>query len=509
MTGFTAERRPAAAEPPHLVDTAPQAVGDAVRRAGEPLAESVRADLEPRFGRDFSRVRVHTDRSADAAARSVGAAAYTVGNHIAFRSGRYLPQSSAGRRLLAHELAHVTQQHSPTVPAELTIKPTGHPDERAADAAASAVLAGHPARLRASAAPVMVDRAPEFSEPQGVQPSLTWGPEYMGSEKRAYPRVLAPLAPSSDTKGTRIGVASAVNPSLLRRPDLSATFVRPLNAGEHLLVGPVSNGFRPVVAAVGGALVGYVGADDVSFPARSNHVTAAQLDEIDPLWRRTAKGTVARGGKSAEEVTAAETGVQQNVIDYLDRLNEALELLRIDTIEATANYLANALVETGEFRAFTESQDPSDYYQNDPTQVRTPGYVRTYFDTRAYPVGNPNRATINPDGNWSFRGRGPLQVTHIGNYIQSIAILERQAGEYRGLGDIAAADRCQEAANAIKRDPREAARPEYGFLLSAAYMRLRHGDQQGASLTYMGAQPRGAEKAAFIRKAVEVLSRPN
>ena len=502
MTGFSAMRR----DP---VDKVPPAVGDAVRSAGEPLAESVRAELEPQFGQDFSQVRVHTDGSADAAARSVGAAAYTVGNHIAFRGGRYQPESSTGRRLLAHELAHVAQQHTATVPSELTIKPAGHPDERAADAAAGAVLAGRAARVSASAAPAMVARAPEFGEPQGVQPSLTWGQEYLGREQQAYPRTLAPLASSSDTKGTRIGVASSASPSLFRRPDPSAEVVRPLNAGEQLLVGPASNGFRPVVAAVGGTVVGYVGAADVSFPTRSNRVTEAQLDEIDPQWRRTARGTVDHKGKSAEEIAAAEAGVQQNVVDYLDRLNEALELLRIDTIEATANYLANALVETGEFRAFTEGQDPRDYYRNDPTQVRTPDYVLKYFDTQAYPVGNPNRATINPDGNWSFRGRGPLQVTHIGNYIQSIAILERQAGEYRRLGDIAAADRCQEAANAIKRDPREAARPEYGFLLSAAYMRLRHGDQQGASLAYMGAQPRGAEKAAFIRKAVEVLSRPH
>lgn len=66
--------------------------------------------MESRFGHDFSRVRVHADARADDAAASVGASAFTVGRSIAFRAGRYAPFVPAGRRLLAHELAHVVQQ---------------------------------------------------------------------------------------------------------------------------------------------------------------------------------------------------------------------------------------------------------------------------------------------------------------------------------------------------------------------------------------------------------------
>lgn len=79
-------------------------------RTGEPLAASERAFFEPRFGLDFSRVRVHRDATADAAARSVGALAYARGGDIVFRSGAYAPGTTAGRHLLAHELAHVVQQ---------------------------------------------------------------------------------------------------------------------------------------------------------------------------------------------------------------------------------------------------------------------------------------------------------------------------------------------------------------------------------------------------------------
>jgi hypothetical protein len=66
--------------------------------------------MEPRFGYDFSRVRVHADSGAAGSAESISARAYTVGHHIVFGTGEFCPGTADGRRLLAHELAHVTQQ---------------------------------------------------------------------------------------------------------------------------------------------------------------------------------------------------------------------------------------------------------------------------------------------------------------------------------------------------------------------------------------------------------------
>ena len=57
-------------------------------------------------------MRVHTDGVADAAARSVGADAYTVGSDVVFAAGRYEPDTPVGQRMLAHELTHVVQQRS-------------------------------------------------------------------------------------------------------------------------------------------------------------------------------------------------------------------------------------------------------------------------------------------------------------------------------------------------------------------------------------------------------------
>jgi len=78
--------------------------------SGRPLDSATRAFFEPRFGTDFSHVRVHTDSHAAASARSVNALAYTVGHDVVFGAGQYAPQTSEGRHLLAHELTHVVQQ---------------------------------------------------------------------------------------------------------------------------------------------------------------------------------------------------------------------------------------------------------------------------------------------------------------------------------------------------------------------------------------------------------------
>jgi len=92
---------------------APPIVGDVLRTPGIPLAPSTRQFMEPRFGYDFGQVRLHLDSSAAASASSVGALAYTVGSHVVFGAGNYAPQTESGRRMLAHELAHVVQQTSP------------------------------------------------------------------------------------------------------------------------------------------------------------------------------------------------------------------------------------------------------------------------------------------------------------------------------------------------------------------------------------------------------------
>jgi len=85
-------------------------VAQALGATSSALPEGLRQRMETRFGHDFSQVRVHTDATAGASARQVGAQAYTVGQHIVFAAGQYTPGTQVGQRLLAHELTHVVQQ---------------------------------------------------------------------------------------------------------------------------------------------------------------------------------------------------------------------------------------------------------------------------------------------------------------------------------------------------------------------------------------------------------------
>jgi hypothetical protein len=85
-------------------------VDEVVQSPGQPLDGATRAFMEPRFGHDFSQVRVHTDERASESVRAVDALAYTVGRHMVFGSDQYVPTTTSGRRLIAHELTHVLQQ---------------------------------------------------------------------------------------------------------------------------------------------------------------------------------------------------------------------------------------------------------------------------------------------------------------------------------------------------------------------------------------------------------------
>lgn len=89
---------------------APPSVDAVLRSPGQPLDPATRSFMEPRFGHDFSQVRVHTGTAAEESARDVNAHAYAVGHDVVFGPGRFAPGTQEGRRLIAHELAHTLQQ---------------------------------------------------------------------------------------------------------------------------------------------------------------------------------------------------------------------------------------------------------------------------------------------------------------------------------------------------------------------------------------------------------------
>ncbi len=85
---------------------------NALKGSGQSLSPATRGFFEPRFGADFSQVRVHTGSDAAAIATEINAKAFTTGNDIFFNTGQYSPGTSGGKSLLAHELTHTLQQRT-------------------------------------------------------------------------------------------------------------------------------------------------------------------------------------------------------------------------------------------------------------------------------------------------------------------------------------------------------------------------------------------------------------
>lgn len=128
----------------------PSSVQRALASPGRPLDAATRSVMEPRFGHDFSRVRVHDDAQAAASARDVHAHAYTVGSDIVFGAGRHAPDSEPGRRTLAHELTHVVQQSggaSSIATSSMAISDPSDASEREAEAVADRVVRGGAANV--------------------------------------------------------------------------------------------------------------------------------------------------------------------------------------------------------------------------------------------------------------------------------------------------------------------------------------------------------------------------
>jgi Domain of unknown function (DUF4157) len=129
----------------------PNVVDHALRSVGTPLDAKTREFFEGTFEHDFGSVRVHADERAAESARALSARAFAVGQHIVFDSGLYRPDAAAGRRLLAHELAHIVQQSrggsAPASPSSVVSL------EASAEKAAAAAGTGTSAKVEGATVP--------------------------------------------------------------------------------------------------------------------------------------------------------------------------------------------------------------------------------------------------------------------------------------------------------------------------------------------------------------------
>ena len=174
----------------------PPTVREVLKSPGQPLDAGDRAFMEPRFGHDFSRVKIHADARAADSARAVDALAYTVGQDVVFGAGLYQPGGREGRRLLAHELAHTLQQGDGGPSAALTIAAPDHRARSRRRRAADAVTTGgrttrsRPRQPRRGASSQRQAKQPSASASASAAPAAS-PPTPAHTYQQALPKVKA------------------------------------------------------------------------------------------------------------------------------------------------------------------------------------------------------------------------------------------------------------------------------------------------------------------------------
>lgn len=181
-------------------------------RSGRPLDSGTRAFFEPRLGMALDGVRVHDDAATAETAAGVGALAFTTGSDIGFAAGRFAPNTEAGGKLLAHEIAHVAQNAAAPGGAALVRRQTADPG------AVPASLSPAPA----APGPATLGASPETAA-QNVAPPVYWGLDTNSQPRQYYLSVLPPGRPLGEIAtflyGSEAGMADlqAANPGL---PDM-------------------------------------------------------------------------------------------------------------------------------------------------------------------------------------------------------------------------------------------------------------------------------------------------
>jgi len=184
---------------PTQAPSVPTSAREVVFSPGQPLDHAARSWMEPKFGHDFSGVRVHTNSQAAESANSVRARAYTFGNNIVFGTGQYFPAAAVGRQLLAHELAHVVQQDNALQGAgDRKVNDAQDASEREADAIAKNVHDGVQITVPRLAMPVSLARK-EKDQDKGKAPDR--GKESAKDKDKSSEKTSACVPPTSVTLG--------------------------------------------------------------------------------------------------------------------------------------------------------------------------------------------------------------------------------------------------------------------------------------------------------------------
>jgi hypothetical protein len=283
----------------------PGSVGETLAAPGQALDPDAQAEMSERFGHDFSRVRVHADQQAAGSAQAVNARAYTVGNEMVFAGGQYAPNTSSGRRLIAHELTHVVQQNGAgggQRQDNLTINPPGDAFEQEADGAADRIMAGAPAGASLTASGPAIQRQTPGGEAEKKPP-----------EKKDAGEVIAE------------GLKTVAEQAADENPKVKKAIIDPIKDKLKGQWNRLDTGEKAAVIGVGAASVGMAGGAMLSDPGGRKQLggvnLAAPLTLIPYMPLTTFKYTLPGGDSPDKRLFKFETGFKAD--DLINLRTEA------------------------------------------------------------------------------------------------------------------------------------------------------------------------------------------
>jgi hypothetical protein len=255
--------------------TVPPIVHEVLRSQGQPLKSATQAYMESRFDYDFSQVRVHTNAKAAASARSLNAVAYTVGPNVVFGLGQYVPGTSTGLRLLAHELAHVIQQGGSYSSSfgSLRIDPDSHQEAEAES------VANSPRLIEAGSGRLALQRTPDLPPVEPNTIPTSWRATSVplsGSQDVFVYRGFARNAAAHQAAVVREGEIGGI---LSRRIDAAQDAVFNQYGRDPVLSGPRAGGVVRVriPANVWDELVRTNSISERSYPGFSGRLSSTEL----------------------------------------------------------------------------------------------------------------------------------------------------------------------------------------------------------------------------------------
>ncbi|MGV3554865.1 MAG: eCIS core domain-containing protein [Croceibacterium sp.] len=277
----------------------------ALRGRGMPLGSDLRQELEPRFGRDLSGVRVHDGAAAAKLSRDVHARAFTIGQDIFFGAGQYQPASSEGRALLAHEVTHTIQQgggSSRAQPSRIQRDPPGPASGATTGTPAPAGAGGGSAAPATPPQPIFTHTAGELRV-EGTDHILRFntlpvpklGGVWKGTGANASPATGRPAIRETGTEPWRYGGKTPRGSLTARQAWLQR--IGPTASGISTKIQQKADA-APSGVSRGGQPIVYLKSNITSGPGQNflligtvNELTAT--DEVRlPVWNRSGRGTL-------------------------------------------------------------------------------------------------------------------------------------------------------------------------------------------------------------------------